>query len=855
MDGFRGVIRGRCGAETGCRVWGGGLPSEVKSLIPSMFHRRLLLIAGGVAIVFSPVVGQLVRLQTAQHEKSLKSAEARMVRKVATPTVRGSILDRKGRVLAQDRPAFSVLVEYSVLTGEWVEREAPRAAVKSFGTAWSGLSDEQKRRATEVFQKAYTEHWQRSWSELASRLGVPLGDVDAKRREIVGLIEKRQATHSRVVFEREMTRLKQKGSEVSAADEERARKFSLRPIAEKVQSHAVAPRVGDQEGFACQQLGEETVELRPLEAMMSEAGTDQLLATAMSQSRPVTLPRFPGLKVADSGDREYPMESVEVQVPLDSLPTPLREIGGTKTVDVSGSLNHLLGRVRDDVYGTVVEPIENEDGAPVVGPDGKPLLRVITRGDAELRKDFLAANPAIAARVLDEDGNDRGVYRDGDRVGSTGIERSMEQVLRGLRGSVSTHLDTGTRENVPAVPGEKVTLTIDAMLQARVAAAMSPELGLGKVQWWHSQHSTTQPEGTPLNGAAVVLDVETGEVLASVSTPLWKRADLADPDKAEAMYADELNAPMVNKALEKPYPPGSIVKPMILVEAMKQGRYHADERVRCNGHLYPNNTQAWRCLIYKDNGLTHTGRLGRDLDGADAVMVSCNVFFYTAGNKMGTDGIPLAYREFGIAVPWETGLASMYPGRAGLGENGAEVSTADAMQMAIGQGPADWTPLHAAHAYATVARGGVSIVPRFVRDENAVFKKGVATNLSIPADATAMALSGLWKAVNDKQGTARAMVFDEGEDRVFNCPGVKVWGKTGTATAPKMFVKAGSSERVLAEEGDHAWMVCLVGNDRPRYAIAVIMEYGGGGGKVSGPIANQIVWALVREGYLKGVGD
>jgi cell division protein FtsI/penicillin-binding protein 2 len=152
------------------------------------------------------------------------------------------------------------------------------------------------------------------------------------------------------------------------------------------------------------------------------------------------------------------------------------------------------------------------------------------------------------------------------------------------------------------------------------------------------------------------------------------------------------------------------------------------------------------------------------------------------------------------------------------------------------------------------------------------------------------ALAGLSASVNDARGTGHHLAMGERREPHFNVPGVQVWGKTGTATAPTIYVreemddpttkgakvhnplwesavegpaiaeadgpkstfKAPAGTRVI-RWGDHSWFVVLVGKqgeDRPRYAIAVMMEYAGSGGKVSGPIVNQIIWALRAEGYL-----
>ena len=114
-------------------------------------------------------------------------------------------------------------------------------------------------------------------------------------------------------------------------------------------------------------------------------------------------------------------------------------------------------------------------------------------------------------------------------------------------------------------------------------------------------------------------------------------------------------------------------------------------------------------------------------------------------------------------------------------------------------------------------------------------------------------MEGLSRAVGDDLGTGHAITFDGVKEPIFNAPGVRLWGKTGTAAASPVVGDPdgeGPSDRTVLVSGDHSWFVVLVGRDRPRYAISVVIDFGGSGGKVSGPITNQIVHALIAEGYL-----
>ena len=403
-------------------------------------------------------------------------------------------------------------------------------------------------------------------------------------------------------------------------------------------------------------------------------------------------------------------------------------------------------------------------------------------------------------------------------------------------------------------------MTIDVALQARVRAAMDPSVGLARVHEWHQNE--TLATGTNLYGAAVVMEIDTGEILAMVSTPTvprdgdWGRYGLVSQEQVELF--GELFSPELNKAIAKPYPPGSIAKAAVLAGAVERGAHTLGERIPATGHLLPHNPNAYRSWIYKSFGVTHRDQLGRDPDAVDALMVSANVFFYTLGRRLGPERLAELYHDYGVGEAFDLGLGAEWPGRVGPLEgpgDGSDLGTPDAILMAIGQGPVTWTPVHAASAYATIARAGVFIEPRLVRDGRA---PRVVRDLVIDDGSLSAILDGLSLAVNDVEfGTGAALRYEVGgaQEPIFRTPGVRVRGKTGTATAPAIMIDPdgeGPAEPVVAMSGDHSWFVVMAGEagGPPRYVIAVVMDYAGSGGRVSGPICDQIVRALIAEGYL-----
>lgn len=812
----------------------------MRSFLPSMFHRRLLLLLGIIGASMCILGAQLGRLTLAKGDSLRKEAEARLVRRQWIPASRGSILDRKGRVLAQDRPSYSIALPYRVITGDWAMDAARESARRAAGSRWLDLSPVEREERIAARRAVLQVHLDDAWSLLAEQTGVPREQIDSRRDRIISSVSSRfrEIVDFRRVKEEDV--FKQRGEAITPAIAAAIEKRISKPIAEQSALHVVISNISDEAGFACRVIASEEVEV-----FFHADGTDGPLdVMSPDDRRREKFDRIPGMEVIDTGEREYPHESMTVEIDLATLPGPLRA-NGKATITSDGLACHILGSVRNNVHGS---------GVDVRTGEFKP-------GDSAKRDAFLNQNPEEAAKARAADGTDRGKYFDGDRVGDTGIESSQENILRGLRGLQTRRLDIDEEFAVPPERGRDVRLTLDIALQARIQAVMSPQLGLTRVQPWHAMQRTDERgnplavprEGETLYGAAVVLDIDTGDILAMVSTPTFTREQVRN--NPETVYADtaELRSstPFINRAVAKPYQPGSIVKACVLVGAMARGNYRPDQRIECTGHLLPNQPNLYRCWIYKRFHTTHTAKFGHDPDGAEALMVSCNIFYFTLGRRLGPAGVFSVFRDFGVGEPFNLGIGMEYPGTLGSRGNGSDLTIGDAIQMGIGQGPIAWTPLHAADAFATIARDGVSIRPRIIDGR----PRPAPRDIEIGSRAASIALDGLRRSVNDHEGTGHHITFEGGRtEPIFNVPGVRIWGKTGTAAAaPIRFDpdgKDGPARSEIIEEGDHSWFVVMVGRDRPRFVISVVSDFGGSGGKVSGPIANQIIWSLIVEGYL-----
>ncbi len=760
-----------------------------------MFHRRLALLWCLCVAVVVLFAAQMSKLSLAQGAAHLTVAEERLDLVTWLPTLRGRILDRQGRELAVDRPSHDVAVDYEVITGAWALRQAARAARSEHRSRWADMSSPERDAAAAARLPEFTRRTDALWAAIMEHGGIDRAELDRRVNAITHEVERTAA----IVRDRQLQeeiRLKRAAPDGSG--------FRPRPIREQRQAHVLLPRVPDSAAFALRR------------------------AAAASE--------LPGLEVRDSSRRSYPWRDADVTVDRSTLPAPLRA-GDPITIRVTGVGDHVLGSMRDEVWAS------DEERRPFKDP---------ATGEIDL-----------------------GGYRLGDDVGSRGIERAFEDHLRGLRGIVRKRLDTGAEDRTPHVPGRDLRLTIDVALQAQVQAFLSPELGLTRVQQYQAgwapggaPRPTELPPGTPLDAAAVVLRVETGEILALVSMPTVAMAE-AKPPPCPAPQA-----PWINKPIEAVYPPGSILKPLVLLAALSEGVHGAADPIDCVGHYLPQRQDILRCWIYRPPAFTTHGALR----AVEALARSCNIYFYTLGDRLGVERLAEWLRRFSVGEPFDTGLLETAHGPGGAivrrGEAGGSVPGPDEITrlesagelrftgtiLGIGQGPVTWTPLHAANAFATLARRGAARPPAVVVDRPGAGAEGstVTADLDFDEDDVATILEGLRNSVGSPHGTGHHISYPDGTtEPIINAEGVTVWGKTGTAQAtPRSFdlVCDGDADVELADPS-HAWFVGLVGDGpaaKPEYAIAVVVEYGGSGGRVSGPIANQIIRALQRLGYLRG---
>jgi penicillin-binding protein 2 len=414
-------------------------------------------------------------------------------------------------------------------------------------------------------------------------------------------------------------------------------------------------------------------------------------------------------------------------------------------------------------------------------------------------------------------------YNPGDYIGKNGIERSFEKFLHGDDGGRQIEVDARGRflrtlaETFPA-PGQSLQLTIDLELQKAAERALGDKAA-----------------------AVVALDVNSGEILSMASSPQFDPALFTRrmPPEQWHAYLEDKRHPLENKALKGQYPPGSTFKMITALAGLSEGLIDEHTSVNCTGE-YKLGSGTFRCWNKKGHGRVN-------LRGA--LRESCDVYFYTLGEKLGVDRIADYARRFGLGAPLGIDVE---------GEKGGFVPTAawkekktgtrwfrgETLPVSIGQGYLLTTPLQLAAMTAGMATDGKIFRPHLVkrildREGKAAreFAPEMLKTVDLRPEHFRLVREGLWAVVNEPRGTGAAARLYE----------VKVAGKTGTSQVVKM--KDGRKASGYQFQ-DHALFVAFAPYDKPEIAVAVVVEHGEHGGGAAAPVAGQV---LRKYFELKGV--
>jgi len=402
-------------------------------------------------------------------------------------------------------------------------------------------------------------------------------------------------------------------------------------------------------------------------------------------------------------------------------------------------------------------------------------------------------------------------YRLGDLMGYSAAERLGEQLLRGRRGFVRQDMHGQVVESVGARRGGDLYLTLDLALQEQVLKLLS-------------QAVRANESARSFGAAAVVLEVETREVLALVSYPTFDIARRAQMYRELA--GDRRGAPLLFRAVSGTYPPGSVVKPIVLAAALSLGVLDPDEKSLCTGRLFE-GVNGWHCWTHW-RGMPGHGWL----DASDAIKHSCNVYFYKAGQAVGAERLVDWFGRFGLGRYPGTGLveerAGIVPTQLWLREHRRRsFRIGDSRNLAIGQGDLTATPLQIANLAATIASGRWQAPTVLMNDR----RDRPVEVLPVSAAHWAVIREGMYRVVNERGGTAY---------KTARLDGLEMCGKTGSAQTGRPGTDT------------HAWFMGYAPYRRPKVAVVVLIEHGGSGGRVAGPVAKRIMQAIMDSphGYL-----
>jgi penicillin-binding protein 2 len=457
-------------------------------------------------------------------------------------------------------------------------------------------------------------------------------------------------------------------------------------------------------------------------------------------------------------------------------------------------------------------------------PRGRDLAHVVgyvaRASDEDLIRLAGELRPDAGREERDRHNRIRQMFRHPDmRVGRSGVEFFADEWLRGQHGFRRRETNANGRvirelnsDSVKPVHGQPVTLTIDSELQRKTIERFGQE-----------------------SGAAVVMDVATGHLLAVVSTPAFDPNAFVNgiSQKDFNVLREDARAPLYHKAYDGTYPPGSTFKMVVAMAALESGLVKPEDRVRCPGH-YRFGSNTWHCWKRGGHG---------SVDMNQGIAQSCDVYFYEIARRAGVERIADVARRMGFEHVFDVGMTG---GRAGLVPDPEWKQRVrkeawfegETINFGIGQGQLNVSPLQLAVMTARLAANGHLVVPTLIAD-------GPRPPEPEPKDSdfdeTFIALQQAGMA----NATARNGDLGLG--------GVRMAGKTGTAQVRRISAAERASgvranDEVARELRDHALFVGYAPHDAPRYAVALVVEHGGWGSQTAAPIGRDILReALVRD--------
>lgn len=431
------------------------------------------------------------------------------------------------------------------------------------------------------------------------------------------------------------------------------------------------------------------------------------------------------------------------------------------------------------------------------------------------------------SEVSEKDIEKDGVYESGDMIGKTGIEKVYEDVLRGEDGARQVEVDSYGRilevlSEKPSVPGHNLALTVDSDLQTFVHKLMKNK-----------------------RGAVVVMDIDNFDVLAMYSAPSYDLMSFTpfakSQDRVDIMKDED--KPLLNRAIEGSYPPGSVFKVLMAITALQEGKITPETTFNCPGELqYGNFT--YKCWKKEGHG---------KLDLVHAIEQSCDVYFYNVGLQTGIDPISKYADLFSLGRKTEINLPNektgFFPSRDWKKKSRNEPwYPGETIITSIGQGYMATTPMQIAVMLSGIFNGGNVYAPnlvKYVEDaENGVKimqEPKLLRKVDIDQDNIKTVLEGMRLVVEGDHATGyRAKV-----------EGVTIGGKTGTAQVVSLKHTEEMEDDDIPEKlRDHSWFGSVFPVSNPKYVAVALIEHGGAGSKGAAPVVGAVINKMADLGYV-----
>ena len=460
-----------------------------------------------------------------------------------------------------------------------------------------------------------------------------------------------------------------------------------------------------------------------------------------------------------------------------------------------------------------------------------PGINIVVDPAREYTSGTLAAHIlGYASQISSEEYQSRkDTYTQNDIIGKTGIEAVFEEFLKGKNGTKQIDMDvdgtiTGEYTSKEAVAGSDIVLTIDANLQKVTEDALAANIQKISSGGFGKRYDARA-------GACVVMNVNSGEILAMASYPTYNPADFVGGISTENWnkYNNDTSHPLVDKAIQNSYSPGSTFKMITAIAGLESGVINTNTTINDTGRYTKYRDYQPVCWYYTDY---HRGHGSLNVSGA--IEKSCNFFFYETGDRMGIDTLAKYAKYFGLGTKTGIELQGETSGQLASKETKSKLrpnssdgnwNPGDTLQASIGQGDNEFSPLQMAKYISILANGGNKIEPtiiKTIRNANGSesskedIKKFVNNKLGIQEEETEdlqiqqknldAVLKGMESVTQDSEGTAYVRFKDFG---------ISVGGKTGSAEAPGNKV--------------NAWFVGFAPFENPEIAIVVMVENGGHG--------------------------